>query len=557
MVKLKKVLENTIDDISSIESNIEALSNRFINPIDRMRSISKPAPIRIDKNKPPVAGESDAENEASNAFEGLQINPSRRMESRAHAFYRMLGFQVMDHKGTFYSSGFDPNRQNQFFRIIVNDNISNGPLQNIINLRETQVEERRLKFAAQNNKSMAYTLALRHVKPFLVMDRNKGPLVLDNQSFEISARDDELTEFTVEADTGESFLEFIGGQHILKPFTIDPRIEKTVMPNTNLVCAPFLSTTEDTQLSTGVKLLRPGIEYIIRVRLQDPGLDEEFALEAQRALKGSTADDEATASTIRDAALAIAGESNIDDSNILDALSGLTTVQTATITSLVKTIKSVVKRLDESIASFDLGIIKFSLKLVPGVEGPEGSGGFSKTVGIGTISQLDSKIAQLKLEQQLELTRGRLGINGGSIDSLSSLFATPVPIIATVKRDFNGEIQKLTRTRDGAASLALQDIANIERITGEVSGLGLIDVLAIYTALWAIDINTLLGFLDDAAIRRLSESDLQVPEINTKSGEEVLADFEKKLFNILSFADTLFKNRRNPRKIDSGDGTQG
>ena len=419
MVELKAVLENTIDDTSSIDDDIEALTAKFINPIDRIRSNFRPAPIAVATNTDPAPGVSEVDTDARNNFEGGQINPSRALESRAHAFYRTLGFPVMDPNGNFYSAGFVPNEATTTSKRNINNKISASPLQNIINLRETQVEDRRLKFAAQDSGSTAYALALRHVKPFLSMDRGKGPLDLDEQTFEVAEREDELFDLTLAAtdtdaatvddlaeliggDGNNEFTQFKSGQHILKPFIVDPRIQATVQPDRNLICSPFLTTTQDTKISSDKTLLRPGIEYIIRVRLQDPGLDEQFTNEAVRALQGTTVDNQATATVIRDTALALAEENNINDTNIIDALRGFTTTQTATVTTLVKTIKSVVERLDKIIEDLDVGIIKLNLQPVPGVEGPEDKTGFIRTVGgTGSPSQIDTKIAQLKLEVQL------------------------------------------------------------------------------------------------------------------------------------------------------------
>jgi len=273
-----------------------------------------------------------------------------------------------------------------------------------------------------------------------------------------------------------------------------------------------------------------------------------------------------TATIIADTVEALSDQnSNV---SILDTIQGFTTTQTAMLTTLVKTIKSVVEKLDEFIVEFDNICSKYDLQPVPSIEGPEylGTGKIAAHVRNSSLSELNIKISRLKLEQQLQLAKNRVTaqtIGGGAAD-ISSLFA--MPIIASVEKDYNAEITTLENERDSHSSRVLELSADIERITGEVSGLGLIDVLAIYTALWAIDIDTLIGFLDDAAFNRLYDfnTDLRTGEVElrkeglTLGGITVLTNFEEKLFNILSFADKIFiQKRASPTLADGGDGTQG
>jgi len=156
MVTLKAVIESNIDDINGIEADIGKLANKFLHPIDAIRSVAKPAPIQSE-------GGSAADN-----FAGIDRNPNRPMESRVNAFLRTLGFPIMDPSGFFYNSGFDPYPKGTT-QIFIRSNILLSPLQNILMLREAAVEERRLVFANQDFTATSYALALRYTKPFMIM----------------------------------------------------------------------------------------------------------------------------------------------------------------------------------------------------------------------------------------------------------------------------------------------------------------------------------------------------------------------------------------------------
>jgi hypothetical protein len=142
-----------------------------------------------------------------------------------------------------------------------------------------------------------------------------------------------------------------------------------------------------------------------------------------------------------------------------------------------------------------------------------------------------------------------------SVGNVSNIFSNPSVAYAAdgglsgnVKRDFTRDLNKLKKKRDAQSNRALQLLKTIEIITGEVSGLGLVDIFAIYSALWAIDIEDLLGFLDSNSINRLKENfpNLVTSEVESAINDPVSIDtalksFEITLFNILSFADNLFK----------------
>ena len=95
------------------------------------------------------------------------------------------------------------------------------------------------------------------------------------------------------------------------------------------------------------------------------------------------------------------------------------------------------------------------------------------------------------------------------------------------------------------ATKGFKALREIEIITGEISGLGLIDILAIYTALWSIDIKTLIGFLDNSSYERLIKFNPSLePSARLAYGKSILSslqDFEKSVKLILNIIDKLIQ----------------
>jgi hypothetical protein len=558
MVKLKISKETGIEDTQTIVSDIVDLSQQFINPIDRLRSLSKPAPQGA-YTRVPAVNQSLQEFVTKNNFSSIEINSDRPLESRAHCFYRMLGLPVMAPDGSFYNPGFEPNSSRTIDkREKINSNlVADQALQTIMRLRESDVQVRRAIFAKQNLDSTAYALALRYVRSFSnFINVDKGPLEPDSQIYTIQDRIIELANFNGKSNSFEQ------QRHILRPFIVDPNIADTVTPTENLICVPFLPDKDSTKVDIGKNLLRPAIEFICRLRLQASENNLAFLSEIKRLVNNEQSEDTETAADVRNSILAITGADNLtvlkNNSAFDDIVSKLSSIQFSTITMLVKTIKAVLFQLDHSIREIDTIKPQINFEPIPSTEGPE-FGGSIRTVGGGLSTSLfDQKIGLLKIldlnaQQQQKIINQRLG--GGN-----ELFA--IPVVSNTQKDYSGEIANLTRKRDELGSQAISHLANIERITGEVSGLGLIDILAIYTAFWSIDIDTLIGFLDDDAFQRLYKynPELRTPEVESRNngnkinGLEVLEKFETKVFNILSFADKIFDQiRSSPLEVQGGD----
>lgn len=541
------VIETGSEDTQDIESDIPTLFKAYISPIDKLRSFSRPS-----------TGSSANQSNNSNIaivksdFDNIQVSNVRAMESRAHAFYRMLGLPVVGSDGSFYSPGFDPAAAQTFTkRQAINGKISTS-LQTLMGVRETNPDQLRLIFANQDTGSSTYAILLRYPIPFKVLADGDQPLDVDPQFFVVDVRNDVANLLAAAnpllADDINAVVSTVNGaRHILRPFIVDPRLENTVMPDSNKICVPFLSTKATTQISPNVFAQRPGIEAIIRQRLSDQTVNATFLTDVNSIISSQNA--AGTTTTFNRDTLVTTIEALATDNNVSNAtkdlFTGFTDTQIDTVSSLILLIKQVVKQLAHSMMTIDKAGAKINWFPVPSADGPgTGATGASLSrTGTNALSQLDAKILELRI---LKLNAQSQVVQQADIGTFASPF-TGSSLPDNIKT-YDDQLQELIQKRDRIAQEAFNAMGNIEMITGEVAGLGLIDVLTIYTALWAIDTESLINFLDDDAFSRLYSSNPSfqgVPEVSARNGGstkgiiDVLTTFEAKVSNILAFADMI------------------
>lgn len=540
-----QTFETGYEDIQNVESDISTLFQTYIAPIEAIRSFARPT--------------ASSNSVITSAYQNLQINNNTPLESRAHAFYRMLGFPVAISDGNFYNAGFPYFTGKLDSKININTKFYSDPLQTLINRREDLPIELKSIFQRQDLNSSVYTLILRHVKPFSVIKTGAQPFDVDQQKYSVKDREVEVTVFaSYNSQISDQIMgtadilgktaigpDFNGGQHILKPFLVDPRIVNTVMSDKNIIAIPFLKSKSDLQLEPGIYAQRPGIELIIRQRLQDEVKDSNFLANVQKILSGDNAPGITTSDldfeTIQSAVAALADDNKISGDDVSNILQGFTSIQAVTVQSLVKLIKSCVFQLSQSIKVIDHAKMTMNWVPVPSINGPETGANGATLSRIGTnnaSSELDNQIAELRIKK---LNADRAVSQGNELGDFASPFNANSGGENT--KLYEDQLQELVQKRDKLANDAFQAMANIEIITGEVSGLGLVDILAIYMALWSIDIGSLLAFLDLDSFQRLVSNNPDLASTaNQNYGKSIitaLSDLEKKVINILSFADKL------------------
>lgn len=531
----KALSEIGLEDIENIQKDISGLFDRFIRPIDNIRSMAKPV--------------GSATSLAAN-FNDIQVNNNRPLESRCAAFYRMLGFPVAEPNGTFYNPGFDPYSKNNNKKFNINEKYKNSDLVSLTKKREELPEYFRSVFTRQDFNGSIFSLLLKHNKKFNNMESGLGPFESDQQAYSVDAREDEIKIFqalnpglTEQISSASAFFSsslvganLAGGKHPLKPFVVDPFIDITVMPDINKICVPFLPNKAATKIGPNIYLSRPGLELVIRERLKLPTDQVSFLTTINQIVAdGLTTDEAITIGAISDSFRDLTVASNLSEA------------QFRNVNQLIKIMRAVIARLYTARFEIEEAQNKINWLPIPAISGPEaGANGASlNTSLINKQSEINRKIIELRIKklnaEKQETTENDLGD-----------FASPFAMAVGGENinQYDSELKQEIGKRDRIANKAFKAMQDIEIITGETTGLGLIDILAIYTALWAIDIETLLGFLDETAFNRLvnNNPELVTDEVRNLSSSRpslisTLADFEKTLANILNFADLLASNK--------------
>lgn len=548
------------DDIQTIDNDIDSLTAKFLTPVDNLRSFSAPG-----RELTGIVNE---------AFRGIKLDNVRPLESRVHAFYRFIGFPVATAEG-FYNPGFNPNG-GQFLgeltgiskkRSNVDAKFNNAPFKNVIISREEDPAENSAIFARQDINSSVYALFLsKDIRPFQVLDENLGPFEVDKQTFSVDSRKKTVEKFLTEHPSvkkssisllQETFgVSFSSSRHILRPFVVDPRIEVTTMPDTNRIAVPFLLDSDSLKIDQGKSVKRPGIELIIRERLRKSAEEDALFLEAvEKIASGEIGPSDLlneganviSTQDIKNSVEAILG-GTIDDVAILE-LQGTTTVQVVMINRLVKTIKAILKVLLESIEAIDVAISEIDWVPLPSSEGAEQGANGAKIFPVSKefkkLTEIDQRFLVLSLKK---LSAERRITDQSDLGNFASPFN-----ISTNNEDISritNEMDKLEEEKTSKSIKALKAMGHIELINGEASGLGLIDILSIYIALWAMDESSLVSLLDDDAFGRLVNSfpslvvgaaaDRRDAGKATQNISIALGNFEEKLINVFKFVQREF-----------------
>lgn len=509
------------DDYLTANLDITDLVNKFIVPIERLRSISAPSIFSRSMG-------TDSDEDTRSTLDSAQINPSEPQESRCHAFLRMIGFPVVSRDNTFYNPGFNHKRSKTAteHNAAVDSNMTQDA--NLMaQLRENSARNRYTIFKKHGLENSVYSLVLPIIKPFNVMANAEWDLQ-DNQSFTIAGRKSFVSSFRT-AEGNEITNAYETGTHILRPFTVHPVISKTVMPATRIVCEPFLETVEDTKLTDDKTLLRPGIELILRLRLE-----EKFNSETNSDRNNQVEESPSILSSI-DSMLA----------------RNLNEVELKNTEELIKELKFLIHHLIRCIHTVYNTTRKIYWTPIASPGGPEFGTDIGNYIKYNTItSELEAQIRGLETLKKVKEVLP-------SIDNTS--FA--IPVVEETKRTYDEELQELKDKKNEFSREASDSLRDIEYIIGEVSGLGLVDILTVNIALWSVDVDVLLSMLDNTAFNRLYAYNpgLRTSEVEARmeSGpkydiHEAIKIYDGVVSNILSFVDRiLFMGYTNAIK-DSG-----
>jgi len=545
--------------------NINQLYEDWIGPIDAIRSY---ASVRNSTFKS-LAG--DGLNDAALVkFTKTIKTESTLQESRCHAFYRWIGFPVVDEGGSIYSPGFDiiscaTGHVGIFQKMAIAKNPKAG-FEFLSNARENFIRDN-TKIFLNPYSIAASTMALSSggtdklrsfAAPFKDGDDPFDMVVLNQTntpdlSGHVGGHPVYLTEYKDAGGIKSSDSDIkpiFNRPHIIKPFIVDARIDFSVTPQSRLVAVPFVPDDSHLKASSTESVRRPLIEKFIRDRspLKNP--------------------------------IAAPGD-NVNA--ILDYINRSTTITDKELISKIQKRDNLFKSQNEQIQFIDsLDIIKAMVnELVyaedviraaqglyywvpyPSTIGPEGG---SKVQGVfiptyissendkQLITDKDSAIIDAHSKSatnnintdSAELTGSPGALNYG-ISATSSINISSATTSGLGDNNAKNE-ETISRIRFRELTAASEALRVVEIIMGEFSGLGLCDIVAITTALKILPIENLCGLLDKQAFDRMK---IALPSLS----KTIQADFipsmtiftglVKDFYNIM---DSIYTETRHGKK---------
>ncbi len=548
----QQIFDQEFEDVGNIDEDIDNLFDKFILVIDNIRSIAESPPGGLQSNSNQIG------------IAKLKVDPLNYLESRIHAFYRLLGLPIVT-GDKFYNPGYDPNPKTNLAKYSI---VSAMNQETVIamNLREQQWKSFSQMFKTQGLESTLFALVQLRTKPFNMLDTIKTKSIdgrneiIDELKVNLSSLTTDIDKAVVDFSNRMGF-GLYSVRHLIKPFVVNPAIEFTVMPDSHKICVPFLPDLKSTRISANpnIFLLRPGIEFILRARLKDNNPDPLFLTDIQKIINQEKSpnpsfSDDIDSNLLRSTIEALVNDNKINNEDVFNSFSTFTNTQVIVSRQLIKTLKIVLYELHQAIEEIEKIKKKITFLPIPDPSGFDKGGKLKESQPTTKLERdlVTLTIKKLNAEREIEIEKGLGDFATSSFVSLEKV------------NTYSQQIEELTHLKNDLGNRGLKCLRTIEIITGEGSGLGLIDILSIYTALWTINIEYLLGLLDQDSIDRLYKFNpgLQTTAVierkngGGKSVVESLNALEQKVNNILSFADLTFaRTFISPSENEGGDPT--
>jgi hypothetical protein len=520
--------KSVYSDLSKIQVRIDQLVSKFIQPIERFRSYTSPN----------VTGQTLIQND-------IKIS-NTRLESRCHTFYRILGLPIIAPDGDFFSPGFpilDKEHQEAVFAKIK----TNGQSMRLAAAeREMQSQQKAALFTMKNADATVLSIVMGAPNCGRKFELDENSISLDSIPLNKQAIPDRtkyINQFYITKDDGIIENSFDSVSHQLAPFVTDAIIAANIEPKSGsdsvLIGVPFLDKSV-LEYESNKYAARPGIEFILRLRLREHKLISQLQSSSQiNNLNLSIPVD------ISEAGLITVGVSN-DDASQLFALGF---IENKTISDLRTTFYALIYKYHQAFISLDYVVKNIMWVPSPNSGGPE-SGTEVSTTFIKPKSFLDSweiegQIISLKVKSSLAKYQAEIGTNSDGSELSYSDFT--ISEFQNTVDDVENQLAQDEAARADLETSGSDALKIIELLGGEVSGLGLIDIIAIYLALWSVDVSVLLDLIDDAAAKRLNSiTELQTDKTiaranklgNAKEAYETLA---KQILLNLAEADRALK----------------
>lgn len=508
------------DDQDVLSVDFDQLYSSFITSIDNLRShFNALAPNSQDLNTP------------------------QYQESRCHTFYRMIGFPIVSDVSNFHSPGFDPNLNTDMSssssyaaidKAVANNSAITGQFQS----REQLVNDFSKLFSNGGVNAQASMLGSVFIRSFKSQFSGTPSLTQDPSQIQIvNERVSEIVSFygaqSFDPTVNAGSYPILTTRHFLKPFIIDPRIDATIRPIKNKICAPFLKDKSQTKIfsssTVSDNLQRPYIERVISVRFNNQNVTNKPG----QAFIQSIIDN-------------IRGDDQVTDQDLIkttsNTLGQLYSDELVVFKNYFKIIRSIIDTLVSSIR--DVQHIRQNINFDPIPDpknGPESgtNGGQLSAIDPNDTNNTETEknivfLSQKQALNDITFDAGLQGVPDAGDFVFSNLDDSVFSMNKNVQKSYSDNITKLTDIRSQLGNEGIDSLRNIEIIMGEFSGLGLIDMIAIQAALWIMPENSLLGLIDTRAFARVQQFR---PNINLNGATQndvltSLTDFEGTLKTI-------------------------
>jgi hypothetical protein len=534
---LAQPLQSNSEDDQIFEINIDQIYTDYIQAIDAKRSYVNIIGQNTQQLLAAIGGNPEAPTTNN-------LVPAKTyQESRCHAFFRIIGFPVVnDDMSQFYNPGHDIIYGKRSLTLSAKIAMANHPIDGFVALSEAREQyfQKTLKIFSIPTSVDAGAFALSGganpagKRTFNSPFQNQDPFdmtVADQGYFvnSISIVGGGKRGYGTQGDTtaGPVYLEsyydasynvpmtstitaLSTKSHIIKPFTVDPRIDFSCSPTTNRIGVPFVPNNSFLQISSTTYADPPILEIVIR---------DVFSVTNQ--LQSSSTITQQFATFIKDVAHVAPDQSilaQINQNNVKQLTSNSQFVQ------FVNIIQAMMKKLVEAQKNIAGAQSNYYWLPVPSMQGPEGGStvqGVFLPPAYGTqasnnpaitiaplVTTSDGdiliKTAQSLFSQTQQNPQAASAVGqpdpGNFARSLKNSLG-PASSSSYVNNAMN-TLTNLTATRQSSLDAAGDALRTVEIIMGEFSGLGLCDMIAVLGALYTMPPLSLLGFLDlDAFVR--------------------------------------------------------
>lgn len=533
----------------NFDLDIDKIYNDFILAIDSIRSF-----VNISSPNNNVLLKQLTFDDYVGISSKLKIERTLQ-ESRLHAFYRMIGFPVV-HENTvdLYSPGIDLNTSITSDYITdssIEDkiNIINNPIKdfNKLSLKREQYIQDLLNIFSLNTSmdAIALTLSSYNIRKFNVLeDVSSADLFsvlgaqIESQSYNIEMFNTGDLHFSSYTDnTGKAATNLLAKRyHIILPFVVDGRIDIATNPLERRIAAPFPKNKLATKVSEDVYAKRCILEQIITERYDDSNKLNQLGTADQQLIDYFTNSSSLSA---------------IKDEEIISQVSSNDYFKLSERYQFVKffnLIRAMIKRLYESLLVIRFTEFEYYWLPQPSKIGPEGgctTQSLSTLIPENLLKQKDVSLLKLQVKEFLNniTKQSSTKTELSSSDTVVDTFSSFVPNILNMLGSGNigkDNLESLIKKRNAKCNLANKALKDIEIITGEFSGLGLCDIVAILGGLYLVDRKYLLGFLDkkayDRAVDQLKISDDQPSFVDSSK------ELTKKVKDFYNLMDKLYSD---------------